>query len=129
MPGAGRPAPPAAAAVDLDAVVRDRAPLRRQELEGKIRVAGNLDVTGPRDAVLEHLPRRHPQTLQTWATSPEYRDGWRLEHAAGNRQGLHTAITRVQQVNRELDCSLETETEQLVKELLNDAGSGARKTL
>ncbi|MFJ3213857.1 hypothetical protein [Streptomyces flaveolus] len=58
-----------------------------------------------------------------------YRDWCRLEHAAGNRQGLHTAITRVQQVNRELDCSLETETEQLIKELINDAGSGARKTL
>ncbi|WP_435863340.1 LysM peptidoglycan-binding domain-containing protein [Streptomyces tendae] len=58
-----------------------------------------------------------------------YRDWCRLEHAAGNRQGLHTAITRVHQVNRELDCSLETETEQLIKELINDAGSGARKTL
>jgi hypothetical protein len=55
-----------------------------------------------------------------------YRDWCRLEHAAGNRQGLHTAITRVQQVNRELDCSLETETEQLIKELLNNADSGAR---
>ncbi|WP_442759191.1 LysM peptidoglycan-binding domain-containing protein [Streptomyces pseudogriseolus] len=58
-----------------------------------------------------------------------YRDWCRLEHAAGNRQGLHTAITRVQQVNRELDCSPETETEQLIKELLNNAGSGTRKTL
>jgi nucleoid-associated protein YgaU len=55
-----------------------------------------------------------------------YRDWCRLEHAAGNWQGLHTAITRVQQVNRELDCSLETETEQLIKELLNNADSGAR---
>ncbi|MFD8276761.1 hypothetical protein [Streptomyces flaveolus] len=58
-----------------------------------------------------------------------YRDWCRLEHAAGNRQGLHTAITRVQQVNRELDCSLETETEQLIKELLNNAGNVARKPL
>ncbi|MEU2502766.1 LysM peptidoglycan-binding domain-containing protein [Streptomyces pseudogriseolus] len=58
-----------------------------------------------------------------------YRDWCRLEHAAGNRQGLHTAITRVQQVNRELDCSPETETEQLIKELLNNAGSGTRKAL
>jgi nucleoid-associated protein YgaU len=58
-----------------------------------------------------------------------YRDWCRLEHAAGNRQGLHTAITRIQQVNRELDCSLETETEQLIKELLNNADSGARNTL
>ncbi|MFF8683595.1 LysM peptidoglycan-binding domain-containing protein [Streptomyces sp. NPDC015237] len=48
-----------------------------------------------------------------------YRDWCRLEHAAGNRQGLHTAITRIQQVNRELDCSLETATETLIHELLN----------
>ncbi|WP_442803076.1 LysM peptidoglycan-binding domain-containing protein [Streptomyces pseudogriseolus] len=58
-----------------------------------------------------------------------YRDWCRLEHAAGNRQGLHTAITRIQQINRELDCSLETETEQLITELLNNADSSARKTL
>ncbi|MGW1275191.1 AfsR/SARP family transcriptional regulator, partial [Streptomyces sp. NPDC002491] len=47
-----------------------------------------------------------------------YRDWLRIEHAAGNRQGLHTAITRLQQVNRALDCSLETETEQLITTLL-----------
>ncbi|MFC4469214.1 hypothetical protein ACFPH6_32655 [Streptomyces xiangluensis] len=47
-----------------------------------------------------------------------YRDWLRIEHAAGNRSGLHSAIARVQQVNRELDCSLETETEQLINELL-----------
>jgi hypothetical protein len=49
-----------------------------------------------------------------------YRDWCRLEHTAGNRQGLHTAITRIQQVNRELDCSLETETTQLINELLKE---------
>ncbi|MFE0930221.1 LysM peptidoglycan-binding domain-containing protein [Streptomyces mutabilis] len=58
-----------------------------------------------------------------------YRDWCRLEHAAGNRQGLHTAITRIQQVNRELDCSLEPETEQLIKELLSDTDRSAGKTL
>ncbi|MEU4309904.1 bacterial transcriptional activator domain-containing protein [Streptomyces rochei] len=58
-----------------------------------------------------------------------YRDWCQLEHAAGNRQGLHTAITRVQQVNRELDCSLEAETEQLIKELLSDTDRSAGKTL
>ncbi|MGY6027038.1 LysM peptidoglycan-binding domain-containing protein [Streptomyces spinosirectus] len=47
-----------------------------------------------------------------------YRDWMRLEAARGNRAGLHTAITRVQHVNRALDCSLETETEQLINELL-----------
>ncbi|MEV2234970.1 LysM peptidoglycan-binding domain-containing protein [Streptomyces phaeochromogenes] len=47
-----------------------------------------------------------------------YRDWMRVEHAAGNRSGLHTAITQVQQVNRSLDCSLETATEQLINELL-----------
>ncbi|MGW6216464.1 LysM peptidoglycan-binding domain-containing protein [Streptomyces sp. NPDC055109] len=51
-----------------------------------------------------------------------YRDWLRIEHAAGNRQGLHTAITRVQQVNRALDFSLELETEQLINELLDRAG-------
>ncbi|MFE2566141.1 hypothetical protein [Streptomyces mirabilis] len=48
-----------------------------------------------------------------------YRDWMRIETAARNRQGLHTAITRVQQVNRALDCSLEIETEQLINDLLS----------
>ncbi|MEU6278650.1 hypothetical protein ABZ871_40635 [Streptomyces populi] len=47
-----------------------------------------------------------------------YRDWLRIENAAQNRPGLHTAITRIQQVNRALDCSLETETEQLIDQLL-----------
>ncbi|MGW0745749.1 hypothetical protein ACWD3I_38235 [Streptomyces sp. NPDC002817] len=42
-----------------------------------------------------------------------------FEHAAGNRSGLHTAITRIQQINRTLDCDLETETEDLIRELFN----------
>ncbi|MGA5454134.1 LysM peptidoglycan-binding domain-containing protein [Streptomyces umbrinus] len=58
-----------------------------------------------------------------------YRDWARIEHAAGNRQGLHTAIARVQQVNSALDCSLETATEQLINELLgttrDDQAQGA----
>jgi hypothetical protein len=58
-----------------------------------------------------------------------YRDWMRIEHAAGNRSGLHTAITRIQQVNRTLDCSLETETEQLINELLHDSGAHVRKAL
>jgi two-component SAPR family response regulator len=58
-----------------------------------------------------------------------YRDWMRIEAAAGNRSGLHTAITRVQQVNRALDCSLEMETEQLINDLLNGTGPGARKAL
>ncbi|MFF2132368.1 hypothetical protein ACFVW1_44900 [Streptomyces olivochromogenes] len=48
-----------------------------------------------------------------------YRDWMRIEAAAGNRQGLHTAITRVQQINRALDCSLEIETAQLINDLLS----------
>ncbi|MFE2487189.1 hypothetical protein ACFXGR_28535 [Streptomyces mirabilis] len=55
-----------------------------------------------------------------------YRDWMRIEAAAGNRQGLHTAITRVQQVNRALDCSLELETEQLINDLLNGSGAAMR---
>ncbi|MFC7512153.1 bacterial transcriptional activator domain-containing protein [Streptomyces thermocarboxydus] len=58
-----------------------------------------------------------------------YRDWMRLEAARGNRSGLHTAITRVQQINRDLDCSLETETSQLINELLNSTGTTTRKTL
>ncbi|MEW2000781.1 LysM peptidoglycan-binding domain-containing protein [Streptomyces coelicoflavus] len=80
------------------------------------------DLSAARQAVATGLDVDHTAELL-------YRDWCRLEHAAGNRQGLHTAITRIQQVNRELDCSLETETEQLIKELLNDADSNARKTL
>ncbi|MFJ9544070.1 hypothetical protein ACIRPX_43655 [Streptomyces sp. NPDC101225] len=48
-----------------------------------------------------------------------YRDWMRLEAARDNRSGLHTAITRVQHVNRALDCCLEPETEQLINELLD----------
>ncbi|MFD8001157.1 hypothetical protein [Streptomyces mirabilis] len=48
-----------------------------------------------------------------------YRDWMRIEAAAANRQGLHTAVTRVQQINRALDCSLEIETEQLINDLLS----------
>ncbi|MEU5044533.1 hypothetical protein [Streptomyces griseorubiginosus] len=58
-----------------------------------------------------------------------YRAWCRIEAAAGNRHGLHTAITRLQQVNRALDCSLETETEQLISELLNSPSPAARKAL
>ena len=58
-----------------------------------------------------------------------YRDWLRIEHAAGNRQGLHMAISRVQQVNRALDCSLEMETSQLINELLNGSGGPVRKAL
>ncbi|MFF9705358.1 hypothetical protein ACF1FE_29925 [Streptomyces griseofuscus] len=57
-----------------------------------------------------------------------YRAWMRLEAARGNRAGLHTAITRVQQINQALDCSLETETTQLINELLNRSGTAARKT-
>ncbi|MFD5633624.1 hypothetical protein ACFWJM_05700 [Streptomyces sp. NPDC127077] len=48
-----------------------------------------------------------------------YRDLMILESAAGNRGGLHTAIARIQQINAALDCCLETETEQLINELLH----------
>ncbi|MGW3651720.1 LysM peptidoglycan-binding domain-containing protein [Streptomyces sp. NPDC000878] len=47
-----------------------------------------------------------------------YRDWMRIEHTAGNRQGVHTAIARVQQINQALDCDLETSTEHLINELL-----------
>ncbi|MFD7055951.1 hypothetical protein ACFWBS_43820 [Streptomyces mirabilis] len=55
-----------------------------------------------------------------------YRDWMRIEAVAGNRQGLHTAVTRVQQINRALDCSLELATEQLVNDLLNGSSAAVR---
>jgi nucleoid-associated protein YgaU len=53
-----------------------------------------------------------------------YRAWMRLEAARGNRTGLHTAITRIQHVNAALDCSLETETTQLINELLHPIPRG-----
>ncbi|MER6186791.1 hypothetical protein [Streptomyces sp. NPDC001652] len=55
-----------------------------------------------------------------------YQDLIRIEHAAGNRTGLHTAITRTQQINKTLDCDLETETEQLINDLLHGTGRNQR---
>ncbi|MFD8725472.1 hypothetical protein ACFV2H_47930 [Streptomyces sp. NPDC059629] len=49
-----------------------------------------------------------------------YRDWLRIEHAAGNRQGLHMAISRIQHINHALDCSLEIETSQLIHKLLTN---------
>jgi hypothetical protein len=57
-----------------------------------------------------------------------YRAWMRIEHAASNRSGLHTAITQVQQVNRSLGCDLEMETEQLIDDLLHGTGTGLRRT-
>ncbi|MDQ0595721.1 hypothetical protein QF037_000066 [Streptomyces canus] len=56
-----------------------------------------------------------------------YRDLMRIEHTAGNRSGLHTAITRIQQINQTLDCDLETATEQLINDLLHGNGRNQRK--
>ncbi|MER6030690.1 hypothetical protein [Streptomyces sp. NPDC001851] len=58
-----------------------------------------------------------------------YRDWMRVEHAAGNRSGLHTAIARIQQVDRSLDASLELETEQLINELLHGHDPATHKAL
>ncbi|MFD8928914.1 hypothetical protein [Streptomyces mirabilis] len=70
------------------------------------------DLTAARQAVATGLDADDTAELL-------YRDWMRIEAAAGNRQGLHTAITRVQQINRALDCSLEIETEQLINDLLS----------
>jgi nucleoid-associated protein YgaU len=58
-----------------------------------------------------------------------YRDWLRLEAAAGNRSGLHTAISRIQQINKALDCSPEPETEQLINDLLNGPTTAERSAL
>ncbi|MEU5930059.1 LysM peptidoglycan-binding domain-containing protein [Streptomyces antimycoticus] len=52
-----------------------------------------------------------------------YRDWMRVEHAAGNRGGLHTAITSLQQANRAFDLDLEPETEHLISLLLTHTPS------
>ncbi|MEV5776592.1 LysM peptidoglycan-binding domain-containing protein [Streptomyces antimycoticus] len=52
-----------------------------------------------------------------------YRNWMRIEHAAGNRAGLHTAITSLQQANRALDLDLEPETEHLISLLLTNTPS------
>ncbi|MFF0386840.1 LysM peptidoglycan-binding domain-containing protein [Streptomyces sp. NPDC004286] len=56
-----------------------------------------------------------------------YRDWMLIEAAANNRSGVHTAISRVQQVNRTLDCDLEPETEDLIRNLLNGPRPAARR--
>ncbi|MGC2997268.1 hypothetical protein ACPF8X_02385 [Streptomyces sp. G35A] len=47
-----------------------------------------------------------------------YRDWMRIEHAAGNRPGLHTVISRLQHVHRTLNVAPEKETEELIDQLL-----------
>ncbi|MEV6796419.1 hypothetical protein AB0M87_31510 [Streptomyces sp. NPDC051320] len=54
-----------------------------------------------------------------------YRDWLKVEAAAGNRPGVHTAIARLQQVNRSIDADLEPETEQLIATLLNPSADRA----
>lgn len=55
-----------------------------------------------------------------------YRDWMRIEHTAGNRSGLHTAITRIQTINRALHVDPEPETEALITDLLNTPSSPSR---
>ncbi|AYG77987.1 hypothetical protein DWB77_00094 [Streptomyces hundungensis] len=52
-----------------------------------------------------------------------YRDWLRIEHAAGNRPGLFTISTRVQQISRDNRIPLDPETEHLIDHLL---GAGQR---
>ncbi|MEU9522841.1 LysM peptidoglycan-binding domain-containing protein [Streptomyces sp. NPDC048224] len=82
----------------------------------RIQPGPHHDLSAARQAITTGLDADHTAELL-------YRDWMRLEHTAGNRQGLHTAITRLQQVNRELDCSLEAETQALIHELLNRSPS------
>ncbi|MEU6680902.1 LysM peptidoglycan-binding domain-containing protein [Streptomyces sp. NPDC046925] len=48
-----------------------------------------------------------------------YRDWFQVEAAAGNRSGLNAAISRLDEVNRSLGLSMELETEQLMRKLLD----------
>ncbi|WP_327591521.1 hypothetical protein [Streptomyces chartreusis] len=80
------------------------------------------DLTAARQAVATGLDADSSAELL-------YRAWMRIEHAAGNRSGLHTAITRVQQVNHTLDCDLKIETLQLINELLNRPAPEAHEVL
>ncbi|MBA4866229.1 LysM peptidoglycan-binding domain-containing protein [Streptomyces sp. PSKA54] len=80
------------------------------------------DLTAARQAIVTGLDVDESAELL-------YRDWMRIEHTAGNRTGLHTAITRLQQINRALDCSLEIETEQLINDLLGGSQAAARTAL
>ncbi|MET9122211.1 LysM peptidoglycan-binding domain-containing protein [Streptomyces sp. NPDC004528] len=47
-----------------------------------------------------------------------YRDWLLVEHAAGSRSGVRTAVARLQQINRTIDACMEDATEQLLRDLL-----------
>ncbi|MGV4892245.1 hypothetical protein ACSR0Z_38085 [Streptomyces viridosporus] len=56
-------------------------------------------------------------------------DRLRLGDAAGNRPWLHTAVCRVQRMNRALGCSPGPETEQLVNDPLSGPNTAQRNML
>lgn len=56
-----------------------------------------------------------------------YRDWMRIEHAAGNRAGIHTAIAQLQQANRRHDLGLEPETEQTIQDLLAEPAAASSR--
>ncbi|MFI5808732.1 LysM peptidoglycan-binding domain-containing protein [Streptomyces sp. NPDC051561] len=49
-----------------------------------------------------------------------YRDLLLLEHAHGNRAGVHATIALIQKVNRNLDISMDPDTEHLITELMEE---------
>ncbi|MGW1728549.1 bacterial transcriptional activator domain-containing protein [Streptomyces sp. NPDC002306] len=51
-----------------------------------------------------------------------YRAWIRVEDAAGNRPGLHTAIARIQHIAQTLDVPLQPETQHLIQQLLQTSG-------
>jgi nucleoid-associated protein YgaU len=85
----------------------------------RISAGPHQDLTAARRAVIVGLDVDETAELL-------YRALIRIEDAAGNQQGLRAAIARVQKVNRELDCSLEPETEQLIRNVLGGPGSAVR---
>jgi two-component SAPR family response regulator len=85
----------------------------------RISAGPHRDLTAARRAVIVGLDVDETAELL-------YRALIRIEDAAGNQQGLRAAVARVQKVNRELDCSLEPETEQLIRNVLGGPGSAVR---
>ncbi|MFC9280161.1 hypothetical protein [Streptomyces collinus] len=77
------------------------------------------NLTAARDAIATGLDIDHTaeQLYRAWMS---------IEAQAGNRSGLHTAISRLQHVNAALGSPLAPETEQLIHHLLHSDHSAAR---
>ncbi|MZE80901.1 LysM peptidoglycan-binding domain-containing protein [Streptomyces xinghaiensis] len=107
------------------------APLQQEMISRIVDVAHTVALyrraPGP-DQDLDAARRALAVGIECEETAEVLYRGWMLvEHAAGSRSGLHTAITRLQQVMRHYDLDLEPETEELIAELLADQPRPVRR--